>query len=94
MSSKLHKSTTTVLHEMGLEYPPVAMAVANIPQLAKSGSGVVYGPLSRFPLEADCALVWANPSQAILLGETLLTTGWKSERSEMANFSVGQRAGR
>ena len=162
MSSELYKSTATVLDEIGLEYPPVAMAVvntqpagidekpqavsacafwrtaetdvfyassqdhcgcsvgghvmgvdlpepaqvelvdsinfmadvgylgesevANIPQLARSGSGVVYGPLSRFPIEADCALVWANPSQAMVLGEALLTTSWKSEQSGIANL--------
>jgi len=162
MSGEHYKATVSVLGELGLEYPPVAMAVVNsqpagiseksqavsacafwreaeaevfyassedhcgcsvgahvmgvdlpeptklelvgsiklmaevgylreseipnIPQLVKSGSGVVYGPLSKFPLEADCALVWANPSQAMLLGEALLTTSWKSEQSEVATL--------
>jgi len=162
MPSEQYKATVAVLDELGLEYPPVAMAVVdsqpagineksqavsacafwraaeaevfyassedhcgcsigahvmgvdlpeptqlelvgsiklmadvgylresevpNIPQLAKSGSGMVYGPLSKFPREADCALVWANPGQAMLLGEALLTTSWKSEQSEIATL--------
>lgn len=56
--------------------------VANIPQVSKRGSGVVYGPLADFPLEADCAVVWVNPGQAMLLGEALRTTTWKEPQAE------------
>jgi uncharacterized protein (DUF169 family) len=60
--------------------------VANIPQVRKAGSGVVYGPLAGFPLQADCVLVWVEPAQAMLLGETLHTTAWKSSAPPRATL--------
>jgi uncharacterized protein (DUF169 family) len=59
--------------------------VGGIPQVAKPGAGVVYGPLAEFPLAADCVLVWVTPAQAMLLTEALETTRWN------AATEVGQR---
>ena len=74
-------ASVTLMSEVG--YLPGG-EVANIPQVGKRGLGVVYGPLADFPLEADCAVVWVNPGQAMLLGEALRTTTWKEPQAEIA----------
>ena len=57
--------------------------VGNIPQIQKTGGGVVYGPLADFPLVPDCALVWATPAQAMVLSEALGTIRWNAAGSDV-----------
>jgi len=49
---------------------------ANIPTVKGHATGIVYGPLDRFPLTADLVLLWLQPSQAMLLQETAGRTRW------------------
>lgn len=58
--------------------------VANIPQVAKRAAGAVYGPLADFPLAADCAVVWVEPAQAMVLAEALHTTTWHALPANVA----------
>ncbi len=57
-----------------------------IPQVGKTGAGAVYGPLAGFPLQPDCALLWVNPGQAMLLAEALRTTTWKPAQAERSSL--------
>ena len=52
--------------------------VAHIPKFAEKATGIVYGPLGRFPLEPDVVLVWATPMQAMLLQETAGLAQWSA----------------
>lgn len=52
--------------------------VAHIPKFAGKATGIVYGPLARFPLEPDVVLVWATPMQAMLLQETAGLAQWSA----------------
>ncbi len=56
--------------------------VASIPKAARSGAGVVYGPLADFPLEPSAVLVWVTPAQAMVLEEALKTTAWKGTQAD------------
>lgn len=59
-----------------------ASEIGAIPQIRRAAAGIVYGPLADFPLTADCAVVWATPAQAMVLGEALRTTSWKGTEVE------------
>lgn len=51
--------------------------VPHIPRVQNGGPGLVYGPLAEFPLEADLALFWVTPRQAMLLEEATGATEWR-----------------
>jgi uncharacterized protein (DUF169 family) len=49
---------------------------ANIPSVKRKKSGIVYGPLSSFPLEPDLVLMWLTPRQAMMYNEAAGTCRW------------------
>jgi len=55
--------------------------VARVPKMARASTGIVYGPLRRFPLKADAALLWGTPRQAMVLGECCGLINWAGEPS-------------
>lgn len=50
-----------------------------IPSFGKGTSGVVYGPLTEFPLNPELVIVWATPRQAMILDEAVGVTHWTGE---------------
>ena len=50
--------------------------VPHIPKFSKASAGIVYGPLESFPLHPDVVVVWATPSQAMLLQESTGAARW------------------
>ena len=50
--------------------------IDHIPRFKGNISGIVYGPLSKFPLDPEVVLLWANPKQAMLVEELLGNTTW------------------
>lgn len=64
-----------------VEYLPET-EVPSIPQVAKSGAGIVYGPLADFTLIPSAVVLWVNPGQAMMLEEALKTTSWKHDRED------------
>jgi hypothetical protein len=78
-----HEDASASLHRLGLMHG----AVASFPQVRQVGAGVVHGPRARFPLPADRALVWAEPAQAMLLGEALHTTAWSASGRHRATLT-------
>ena len=57
---------------LGTDEPP------HIPTVKKPKQGIVYGPLSDFPLEADLILVWLTPRQAMYYNEIAGSVQWTS----------------
>ena len=57
--------------------------VDKIPHFEGTGAGIVYGPLTEFPLEPDVALAWATPKQAMLIEELLGGTAWVGAQSSV-----------
>jgi len=53
--------------------------IPNIPKLSDSHSGILYGPLKRFPLEPELVILWATPAQAMLLQEAAGEITWSLE---------------
>ena len=51
----------------------------HLPQVAHSASGIVYGPLWRFPLEPDLVLLWLAPQQAMMMSECCGLIDWASQ---------------
>lgn len=49
---------------------------ANIPTVKKEKNGIVYGPLSEFPIEPDVVLIWVTSRQAMLLSEAAGNSRW------------------
>jgi uncharacterized protein (DUF169 family) len=47
-----------------------------IPSVKKKKSGIVYGPLKDFPVEADLILMWLTPRQAMLYSEAAGNCRW------------------
>jgi len=47
-----------------------------IPSVKKKKSGIVYGPLKDFPVEADLILMWLTPQQAMLYTEAAGNCRW------------------
>jgi len=60
---------------------------AHIPVVDRKPAGIVYGPLSDFPLPPDLVLLWLMPSQGMLFAETLGQVRW----SDGASMSVHGR---
>jgi uncharacterized protein (DUF169 family) len=54
----------------------VEAEAAKIPAVSKKKSGIVYGPLSEIPVEADLVLMWVTPRQAMLFGEAVGSSRW------------------
>lgn len=54
-----------------------------VPTLATSYSGVVYGPLKIFPVEPQVILAWLTPEQAMIFSETLGTCRWTENDQSM-----------
>ena len=50
--------------------------VEKVPKNDQASAGIVYGPLSRFPVDPDLALVWATPRQAMVVGESSGLINW------------------
>ena len=50
--------------------------VPNVPKVEKVSTGIVYGPLAQLPLEPDVALLWVNPMQAMVVGESAGLINW------------------
>jgi uncharacterized protein (DUF169 family) len=55
--------------------------VARVPKVARASSGIVSGPLRRFPVKADVVLLWGTPEQAMVLGECTGVINWAGEPS-------------
>jgi len=53
--------------------------IPRVPKMARASSGIVYGPLRRFPVKADVALLWGTPEQAMVLGECSGLINWAGE---------------
>ena len=53
----------------------------HLPSLLPEGPLVLYGPLAQFPIEAEIALMWLTPGQAMLLREATGDVAWKSDVS-------------
>ena len=47
-----------------------------IPTVKAGHSGIVYGPLKDFPIEADLGLLWVKPRQGMLLNEASGGADW------------------
>ena len=48
----------------------------SIPTNKPGAKGIVYGPLSDFPLEPDAVLIWLIPAQAMIWGEAIGGAEW------------------
>ena len=53
--------------------------VEHIPSFVGTRTGVVYGPLARFPLDPEVIIVWATSRQAMLLDEAVGVSRWTGE---------------
>src|SRR5260370_5348444 len=42
---------------------------AQIPSVGRGSAGIVYGPLTEFPLTPDVVLLWVDVAQAMLYSE-------------------------
>lgn len=49
---------------------------AKIPSTGKHSAGIVYGPLSDFPLDPDVVLLWVNLAQAMIYSEAAGRAAW------------------
>ena len=51
--------------------------VPNVPKVeGKPTGGIVYGPLSRMPVDPDVVLLWTTPKQAMVIGESAGLMNW------------------
>ena len=55
---------------LGSEEPPV------IPTMQSPAQGIVYGPLSEFPLDPDAVLMWLTPATTMLFNEASGDAAW------------------
>ncbi len=55
--------------------------VARVPKMPRASSGIVYGPLGRFPVAADAVLLWGTPEQAMVIGECTGLINWAGTAS-------------
>jgi uncharacterized protein (DUF169 family) len=49
-----------------------------LPHMGGGAAGIVYGPLSAFPLTADAVLVWMTPRSAMLFAEAQGDARWNA----------------
>jgi len=52
---------------------------AHIPAVQSKPKGIVYGPLSEFPLRADVVVCWLSPSQAMIWNEASGEAQWQRD---------------
>lgn len=57
---------------------------AKIPSVAKQSAGIVYGPLSEFPLDPDVVVMWVDVAQAMLYSEAAGRAAWTSTPMEVS----------
>lgn len=69
--------------EMGYVDPAEA---AHIPSVPGEKSGIVYGPLARFPTRPDVVLAWVTAAGAMLLDEATGASRWTSELGGTITF--------
>lgn len=50
--------------------------IAHLPRVDEGHGGIIYGPLAGFPIDAEAALLWLNPAQAMLLEEGIGGVQW------------------
>jgi uncharacterized protein (DUF169 family) len=63
-----------------------AEEIAQLPRIAEPHGGIVYGPLIDFPVEAQAALLWVNPAQAMLLEESIGAAQWPESEDQRHLF--------
>jgi uncharacterized protein (DUF169 family) len=61
----------------------------HIPTTQKKAQGIIYGPLSQFPLEPYAVLCWLSPFQAMIWNEAAGGAIWKNE---MTGYVFGRPA--
>ena len=61
----------------------------HLPRIEKARKGILYGPLSEFPIYPDLVLVWLNGRQSMLLEEALGTVCWDSVEKAEASGRPG-----
>ncbi len=49
---------------------------AKIPAVSRRSAGIVYGPLTEFPLDPDLVVLWVNVTQAMLYSEAAGRAAW------------------
>ena len=62
---------------------------AKIPTLTKGGEGIVYGPLSNFPIKPDAVILWLTASKQMLLNEAMDCSDW----TKVENYNLTGRPG-
>ncbi len=53
---------------------------SSLPGVEKQKTGVLYGPLSAFPIDPDLILIWADARQAMLIEEISGNARWDAQR--------------
>ena len=53
--------------------------IEHIPTVSKKSKGIIYGPLSAFNSAPDVVIIWANPTQAMLIGEGCCLINWSAQ---------------
>jgi uncharacterized protein (DUF169 family) len=54
-----------------------------IPSVGRGSAGVVYGPLSQFPVTPDAIVMWLSPKQAMLFNEASGAASWAAAPSRV-----------
>lgn len=57
---------------------------AKIPSVARHSAGIVYGPLSEFPLDPDLVVMWVDVAQAMLYSEAAGRAAWTNAPMEVS----------
>jgi len=57
--------------------------VEKVPKHDQASAGIVYGPLNRFPVDPDLALVWATPRQAMVVAESSGLMNWAAGHGDV-----------
>jgi uncharacterized protein (DUF169 family) len=48
----------------------------HLPTVQRGAKGIVYGPLSEFPIPADLVVMWLTPKQAMIFNEAVGSAQW------------------
>ena len=57
--------------------------VEKVPKHDQASAGIVYGPLSRIPVDPDLVLVWATPRQAMVVAESSGLMNWAAGHGDV-----------
>ena len=57
--------------------------VERVPKVGQPSAGIVYGPLSRLPVDPDLALVWGTPRQAMVVAEASGLMNWAAGHGDV-----------